>query len=303
MRLFDLHCDTVYECDRRGCGLWENTLDLDIRRLARFAPACQVFAVYVPDTLRGEAARAHGRRLLALADTLARDCPPLVRMTAGADLEAAAEHTCGMWLAAEGGAILGGDLSAVDELADAGVRLLTLTWNGENELGYGCLSGSRAGLKPFGRAVLPRLAERGILPDVSHLNEAGFWDVAAWTDTPFLATHSLSAAVHAHPRNLTDAQFDCIRDRGGLVGLSLCPEHLGGESFADFERHLAHFLERDGAHTVAVGCDLDGTALPDAWPGIDTLCLLERQLRLDGFDEETCDRLFYRNAYEFFLRL
>lgn len=300
MRLFDLHCDTLSECDRLGCGLWENALDVDVSRLLRFSPGVQVFAAFVPDTLHGEAARDRGRRLLSLAGRLADACPPLVRMRDGAALDRLTEGQCGMWLSAENGAILGGKLSAVAELAAAGVRLLTLTWNGENELGYGCMTGSAEGLKPFGRAVLTELAAYGILPDVSHLNESGFWDVAALTDAPLLATHSLSAAVNPHPRNLTDAQFDCIRDRGGLVGLNLCPAHLGGMQFADFERHLAHFLERGGTHTVAMGCDLDGTALPPGWPGIDTLFSLERRLLRDGFGEDVCDRLFYRNAYAFF---
>ena len=301
MRLFDLHCDTLYECDRQNLELWENPLDLDVKRGLAFEAYIQVFAAFIPDNLRGEAAQIHGRRLLRLAAQQAERYPQLCSVRCAHDLDTAqAQHRCGMLLAVEGGAVLGGELSMVDELACLGVKLLTITWNGENELGCGCMSGREEGLTSFGKAALRRLNEQKILPDVSHLNEAGFWDVAAVTDGPFLATHSLSAAVHPHPRNLTDAQFCCIRDHGGLVGLNLCTAHLGEGSFAAFERHLAHFLELDGAHTVALGCDLDGAPLPKEWAGIDTLSALERQLQQDGFDAKTCEQLFFSNAYEFF---
>ena len=301
MRLFDLHCDTLYECDRQSCELWENPLDLDVKRGLKGDAFVQVFAAFIPDELRGEAAQNHGRRLLRLAVSQAVKYPALMPIRAGADLDVAAkEHRAGMLLAVEGGAVLGGSLAMVDELADQGVKLMTLTWNGENELACGCFSIQNTGLTAFGKAALRRMGERGMLADVSHLNEAGFWDVAAVTDGPFLATHSLAAAVHPHPRNLTDSQFDCIRDRGGLVGLNLCVAHLGEASFTAFERHLAHFLERDGEDTVALGCDLDGTALPPEWPGIDTLSLLRGQLLKDGFGRETVEKLFYRNSYEFF---
>lgn len=301
MRLFDLHCDTLYECDRQNCELWENALDLDVKRGLALDAFVQVFAAFIPDELRGTAAQDHGLRLLDLAAAQAELYSQLLPVKSADDLDAAAKtHRCGMLLAVEGGAVLGGELSMVDELARRGVKLLTLTWNGDNELACGCMSGRKEGLSDFGKAALLRMGEVGILPDVSHLNEAGFWDVAETVKGPFLATHSLSAAVCSHPRNLTDAQFDCIRDRGGLVGLNLCTAHLGAGNFAAFERHLAHFLERDGAHTVAMGCDLDGTTLPPEWPGLDTLSALWRQLLQDGFGTETCDRLFYKNAYEFF---
>jgi membrane dipeptidase len=213
------------------------------------------------------------------------------------------EHRCGLIKAVEGGAVLGGSLEALDRLKAYQVRMMTLTWNGANELGNGCMSDDAAGLTRFGKDVVRRMEELDLLIDVSHLNERGFWDVAQISRRPFLATHSLSMTVCRHPRNLTDPQFDCICERGGLVGLNLCSAHLGEACFAAFERHLAHFLERDGEASVALGCDFDGTALPPHWNGIDTLSALEKQLIADGFGRETVDRLFYQNAYDFFSNL
>lgn len=303
MRLFDLHCDTLSVCEQMGCSLLDAPKHLNIARGLKSEAYFQVFAAFIPDELRGDAAVNYGCKLLDIAD---RDAvlPCVQSIVTPADISTAVqEHRCGMIKAVEGGAILGGDTAMLDELKVRQVRLMTLTWNGTNELGNGCFSTDTSGLTPFGKSVVRRMEELEMLVDVSHLNEAGFWDVASISHHPFIATHSLSMSVNAHPRNLTDAQFDCIRERGGLVGLNLCDEHLGEASFAAFERHLAHFLLRDGEKAVALGCDFDGTDLPKQWNGLDTLSALEKQLLADGFGRETVDRLFYQNAYDFFCNL
>lgn len=303
MRLFDLHCDTLSICEQLNCSLLDAPNHLNMTRGLQNEAYFQVFAAFIPDELRGDDAVNYGRRLLDIADRdAALPCARTIN-TAADMLTAVQEHRCGMLKAVEGGAILGGSLAMLDELKARQVRLMTLTWNGANELGNGCFSADTSGLTAFGKSVVRRMEELEILVDVSHLNEAGFWDVANISHEPFLATHSLSMAVNAHPRNLTDAQFDCIRERGGLVGLNLCVAHLGEASFSAFERHLAHFLTRGGEKTVALGCDFDGTDLPPYWNGVDALSALETQLINDGFGRETVDRLFYQNAYDFFVNL
>ncbi len=147
------------------------------------------------------------------------------------------------------------------------------------------------------------MERQGILPDVSHLNERGFWDVAAVTTRPFIASHSVSAAVHPHPRNLTDAQFEELRRRGGLVGLNLCREQLGGRSFDQLERHLYHFLERGGERILGFGCDLDGTDLPPEWNGIAVMERLYDHLARKNYDETCLERLFFGNCSDFFSQL
>ena len=303
MRLFDLHCDTLSVCERYDCSLLNAPLHLNIRRGLQNEAYFQVFAAFIPDELRGEEAKIYGFRLLDIADK-ATDEPCVQSIHTAQDIEKAQrEHRCGLIKAVEGGAILGGDLQTLDQLQARGVKILTLTWNGTNELGNGCMSAESAGLTDFGKAVVRRMEALNLFADVSHLNERGFWDVAQISTRPFLATHSLSKTICCHPRNLTDEQFDCLRERGGLVGLNLCREHLGEASFSAFERHLTHFLERDGEKCLALGCDFDGTELPPYWNGIDTLSALEEQLLTDGFGRETVDRLFCQNAYEFFSNL
>lgn len=301
MRLFDLHCDTIYECYRKGFSLDINPLHTDLTRGGRYAPWGQVFAVWIPDTCRGEAAfdcccdALHWLRAQVAALT---DRVSLVGDTATWDA-AANNGRCLAIPAVEGGAALAGKIENLAVLSVLGVRILTLTWNGSNELGHGCGSGCADGLTPFGKAAVREMERLGIVPDVSHLNDAGFWDVAAVTDHPFMASHSLSRAVHDHPRNLTDDQFREIVRRGGVVGLNFCGAHLGEQTFEAIYRHADHFLSLGGERAVALGGDLDGTDLPDDWGGVAVYGNLADYLAKKGWSQVLLERIFFENAANF----
>lgn len=305
MRLFDLHCDTLYECWKGDAHLGKNRLHVDLARGRRFDKWGQVFAVWMPDELRGEAAFEQCCAILDFAgDQAAVYADQMVICRKGEELDDAwRDGRCAAVLAVEGGSALAGRLDNVRRFAEMGVKIITLTWNGSNELGHGCGSGCAEGLTPFGRSAVGEMERLGILPDVSHLNERGFWDVAAVTTRPFIASHSVSAAVNPHPRNLTDAQFEELRRRGGLVGLNLCREQLGGRSFDQLERHLYHFLERGGERILAFGCDLDGTDLPPEWNGIAVMERLYDHLARKNYDETCLERLFFGNCSDFFSQL
>lgn len=304
MRLFDLHCDTLYACCLGGKELWRNDLHIDWDRGLRQDAWAQVFAVWTPDSLRGEAAWQQARRILRFASQQAAEHPDRMKLvTHPRELdEAIRDHVCAGILALESGAALAGDLRHLTDVAGAGVKIIGLTWNGENECGYGCGCGHDEGLKPFGKALLKRMDETGMIADVSHLNRAGFWDVVKILEGPFLASHSVSDAVYSHPRNLTDEQFDAIRQRGGLVGINLCEAQLGGLSFEWVERHLYHFLSRGGERTVAFGCDFDGTDLPREWGGVQVMPELYEYLYRKNYEERCLERLFFSNCYDFFAK-
>lgn len=305
MRLFDLHCDTLYECYTKERSLLYNDLQLDLTRGLRYDAWAQCFAVWMPDSLREEAAYDQCLRILAFARQQAevnRERIRLVR-TASELEKAMASHCCAALLTIEGGSALAGRLEALDVFADYGVRAITLTWNGENELGCGSGSGKPDGLTPFGKQAVKRMEKLGILPDVSHLNERGFWDVLENTEGPVIASHSDSAAVRPHERNLTDAQFCALKERGGLVGLNLCGAHLGEQSFDCLRQHLDWYLTLGGERTVAFGCDLDGTELPPEWEGIAVMERIYEYLERKNYEESLLDRLFFSNCYDFFAAL
>ena len=146
MRLFDLHCDTLYECWRTGERLEANRLHIDLDRGRRFDAWAQVFAVWMPDTIRGEGAWLQCRTILELAHSKAAALSDRMELArSGEEIDRAlSAGRCAAILAVEGGSALAGSLEHIRDLAERGVRILTLTWNGENELGFGSGCGEAA---------------------------------------------------------------------------------------------------------------------------------------------------------------
>ena len=252
MRYFDLHCDTIGECLSRGLPLRGNGLAVDLDRAGGLAPYVQCYAVWLPDELRGEAAFRHFCDAAGLLDReVMASGGELLRCRTPKDLDRVEARGCrGAVLTVENGSVLGGRLEHVQDLKDRGVAMLTLTWNGENELGRGVLSPGDTGLTPFGRQAVKALERAGIVVDVSHASPELFWDVAGLAERPIVASHSNAKAVCGHPRNLTKEQFLAIRDRGGLVGLNFFQSFLHDRpqeaSREDVLRHAEYFLALGG---------------------------------------------------------
>ena len=135
-------------------------------------------------------------------------------------MKANADGKIYIFIGIEGMAAMGKDLTWIDRYYEFGCRHGILTWNEANDLGAGALSGKDYGLTDLGRETVRRMQEKGMLLDVSHLNDAGFWDVVKITQKPFIASHSNSRAMCGVLRNLTDDQLRAIRDINGVVGLN-----------------------------------------------------------------------------------
>ena len=301
MAFFDLHCDTISECYAKGQGLRTNGLALSLSKGKALSPWCQTFALFLPDELRGQDAV---RRYEALLATFRREMAENADLvtpcrTAEEILQATSAGRCAALLAVENGSALAGDLDRADRLAEDGVRLLTLTWNGDNELGCGA-KGSGGGLTPFGRKAVRRMREKGILCDVSHLNERGFWEVAALGDAPLVATHSNFKSVCDHPRNLTDDQFRAVVASGGLVGLNFYRVFLGGEPFEAVYAHLCHALDLGGEDCVAFGSDFDGAEMDFPLNSVDKIADLCENLEKRGLPSATLEKLCWGNALRLF---
>lgn len=299
LRYFDLHADTLTAAFQQQQSFTENTLHVDLKRTCVWERYIQTLAVFVPDELHGEEAWQYGNGVLDYA----YKCDELHLLHTSAELTGDKQRLNGL-LAVENGAILGGRIDRLAELRDLGVKLFGLTWNGSNELGHGCMSGCSEGLTPLGKEAVAEMQRLGMTVDVAHLNEAGFWDAVSLLDGPLVVSHTASAAVCPHPRNITDRQFEAIRDRGGLVGLNLCAEHLGAEDaesrISQFEKHLLHFLELGGENTLAVGADWDGTDLPEEWHGISVISRLYERLSQQSAYADVADKIFFGNCYDFF---
>ena len=204
-------------------------------------------------------------------------------------------------LTVENGVALGGDLSNIDRMAREGVRMLTITWNGENQLGSG--NSTQHGLSDLGRAAIPRLEQAGILLDVSHLNDPGFTQMLDVASRPFVASHSNARSVCGHPRNLADWQIREMISRQCLIGLNYCIDFLqedGKPELEDLLRHIDHFLELGGEDWLAFGSDFDGADLPEFLRGPERVVSVYDRLLERGYSRQLCDKLFCQNAMRFF---
>ena len=306
--LFDLHCDTLTRSLYCPGGTGAPPLDdpaaqLAVGRMPAGTAWVQCFAVFIPDHLRGaEGAAFFDRWAAVFAREMERERDRMAWCRTAGDLAAALDGgKFAAVLTVEGGSALGGALERVDTLWDAGARMLTLTWNGQNELASG--NDTAAGLSGFGREAVAALEERGIVVDVSHLNDRGFEELLAVAKKPFAASHSNARSVCAHRRNLPDDFIREMARRHCLIGLNYCRNFLsdqGRGSMEDLWRHVERFLELRAGDCLALGSDYDGTDIH-----LD-LCRAEKALGLydfftgRGLPPETAEAILFGNAWRFF---
>jgi len=206
-------------------------------------------------------------------------------------------------LAIEGGEALMGKIENIDHFYQRGVRILAPTWNRENELGFGQGTGTR-GLKPLGFEVIKRMDELGMILDVSHLNEAGFWDAHNTSTRPYMASHSNAYSVLAHDRNLKDDQIIAIAESGGIIGFNMYPLIIaaGKPAMNDIMTHFDHFIKLGAVNNIGLGSDFDG--IPDMPQGIKDVTSLKllREKLTEEFNQETSHKIMETNFYEFLIR-
>lgn len=302
---FDLHCDTLTEARGKNLPMLHQDLQLDLARLPHDMVLAEAFAIFIPDTLRGEEAVRYFEQCAAYyEEQLNNNSNTVLAVSSRSPIRTIwGQRKHAAMLSVEGGAVLGGDLTRVELLQKHHVRMLTLTWNGENEIGGG--AHSSGGLTEFGRALLPRLEKAGILIDVSHLNDETMRDVIGATRRPLVASHSDSRAVCDVPRNLPDGAFCAIAERGGLVGLNFYPEflckHPESASCDDILRHAEHFLTLGGEDVLALGSDFDGAEMPHDLPNAESLPFLAEKLSA-AFGKVLAEKICYQNALDFFRR-
>ena len=261
----DVHCDTLSLLAEKGfsfAGGGEGQVDLP--RLRAGGVDVQFFAVFVPPHCRG----TYLQRALEQVDLFHRivavcsEDLMAVRDYAGLEAAISGGKIAGV-LAVEGGHILEGSLGVLRVLHQMGIRSLTLTWNGRNELADGVgESDTGGGLTGFGREVVREMERLGMLVDVAHLAPAGFWDVLRLARDPVIASHANSRAVCDHPRNLTDEQVRAIAATGGVIGVNFVPAFVD-PAHPTLDRvvdHMEHLAAVGGVGCIGIGSDFDGVS-------------------------------------------
>jgi len=208
----------------------------------------------------------------------------------------------------EGAEAIDPGLDALDVLYQAGLRSVGPVWSRPNIFGHGVpfkfptSPDIGPGLTEAGKALVKACNRLGILVDLAHLNEKGFWDVAALSDAPLVATHTAANALCRSARNLTDRQIDAIADSGGVIGISFFVADLRPDSRYDLETpltliadHARYIADRVGVDHVALGSDFNGARVPQDLGDASGLPRLLDALRAAGFDEDELRQVAYQN--------
>lgn len=327
MSFIDLHCDTLqlYAYEKEPVGdLYENQYSVDFCRMKQAGMKAQFFAMFMPvpghcsylknpdiyrdgelwdEAFLTELYRGFRRSVEAHADLVTH-----TRNWAEYE-EAKKAGKMAAFLTVEDGRAVDGKMENLRALHEAGVSLITLTWNFKNCFGS---PNSRdpqimaEGLTDFGKEALEEMNALGMLVDVSHLSDGGFYDVAAISRKPFVASHSNARALSPHPRNMTDDMIRRLADAGGVMGLNFCPQFLladaeGDDSrIEDMVRHLTYIKNVGGSEVLALGGDLDGIGGKLEIDSIEKTEKLFDALKKQGFTDRELNGLAYKNAERVF---
>lgn len=299
-RIYDLHCDTVHKIGEGGLRRIEGS-HVDLERLQKTGYGLMTFAAFV-DAGRTDDPYGDCLRLLhTLREEIAANGDIAAPVLCAADIaKNEADGRVSALLSVEEGAVIEDEISRIGELYDLGVRMMTFTWNYDNDIATSSRGQSDGGLTPFGYDFLAELERVGIIADVSHLSDAGFYDVAKAATRPFIASHSNARAVCAHERNLTDDMIRIVGQVGGVIGLNFCPPFIGGDSgLTMLCRHAREIADCGGVECVSLGGDFDGIPDNPALPDCTATPRLADALRDFGFTSREVDLIMGGNARRF----
>ena len=318
----DMHCDTISAiASARAQGqdieLRRNGLHIDLEKMKQAGYLVQNFAMFL--YLKGlENPFAACMEMIDLyQQELAKNSDLIAEARCYDDiLSNQAKGKMSALLTIEEGETAMGSIEHLHAFYDRGVRMVTLTWNFKNSIGYpNCLlpDGTRApygvpnteqGLTEFGIEFVREMEHLGMIVDVSHLSDAGFYDVLRYTKQPFVASHSNARAVCPHVRNMTDDMIKKLAGRGGVMGMNFCPAFLDLEQ--DYEKavgtmrmvidQIKHIIRIAGDECIGLGSDFDGIAPHAELKDASYLPLLAELMEQEGIPFSTIENVFYKNV-------
>lgn len=316
MRIIDLHCDTILNCYLNGENLHTYSGHINLDKLKKGGCLAQCFALFIPT--HDAALECFGQEkdpwelyqdLLSVYQENMKLCSDVIRPAFSAD-DILSNRDAGYLssiLTVEDCVEIEGQIERFDQVFRDGVRMMALTWNYENCIGFPNSADDHLhttkGLKPFGFDAVEKMNDLGIIIDVSHLSEAGFYDVAAHSKKPFAASHSCCRALQNHPRNLTDRQLKTLADKGGVIGVNFYDQFLGNlggyTTISSIVQHVLYMREKAGIESICLGSDFDGIESSlefkdySGFPAI--IAALEKHL-----SDDEIDKICYGNFLRFF---
>ncbi len=299
MRYFDLHCDTLLRMKKEKRRFYDNNFEVDLNKAKYLDTYIQCAASFISDDIKSDGAMSYFKGIFKCLDD---------NLTAKSIDDIKNVHENGGVViipTVENGIVLEGDLNNISELEKMSIKILTITWNADNQIGSGIL-GSDKGITDFGKEVVKKLNERSIIIDISHSSVKLFWDVLDLSEKAVVASHSNSKKICSNKRNLDDEQIKALIKTNSLIGLNFNTYFLNDDdqkaSIKDIVSHADHMLSLGAENVLAMGSDFDGAVMPKDILGIESIGEIYNEFLKCNYNESMIDKIFYLNSYNFFTK-
>jgi len=305
MPIIDFHCDTIMKFmdEKQKLILKKNNLNVDIYKLKGAKSIAQFFALFVELDMVEDPLEYCLLMVDKFYEQIEENSMDIALATNYQELmDNMNKGIISALLTIEEGGVLKGKIQQLRNFYKLGVRLLTLTWNFPNEIGFPNKNKEdrSKGLTSFGLEVISEMNSLGMIIDVSHLSDGGFYDVAKYSKKPFVASHSNSRSMCNHPRNLTDDMIKILASSGGVMGICFEKQFLGSNELSkvsDMVAHVAHIKNVGGIDCISIGSDFDGISeLGLEIKNIGEIEKLSIALSKNNFSSDEIDKIFYKNA-------
>lgn len=323
MGVFDLHCDTIgciHAAKKKGTEIHLNDEHLQANRNALLMANhfAQCFAMFVPYTVE-DSFKECLEMIDVFYEEINRQDEIKIAYTYEDLITNAKNHKISAVLTVEEGGVTQSNLAYLRTLYRLGVRMICLNWNFVNGVGfpnYGKFDengkpdyqtpNTENGLTEYGFSMVKEMNRLGMIIDVSHLSDKGFWDVIKTTTRPIVASHSNARAVCHHVRNLTDEMIIALHKNGGVMGMNFCADfmdndpNVGRNTIECTIRHLKYIRQLVGVDVLAIGSDFDGIDPNIEMKNASVLLKLIVAMKEEGFTQEEIDKITYKNALRVF---
>ena len=280
MKFFDLHCDTAYLCYDKSLNFSDDTLAVTPQKAEKFDEWHQCFAIFIKDGIKNPF-EYYKKSINNFKNELKNKPSNLTPI-----------------FTVEGGLLIEDDLNRIEALYNDGIKALTLTWNGENQIAGG--ADTDAQLKDFGKDVIKELNRFNIATDLSHLNKKSYYSALEIAKKP-IVTHACLETVNNHRRNIDNKQLELLVEKKGVLGLCFYPMFLGnGDVFESIYKNVFQILDLGYENYLSIGSDFDGADMDDKLYDISAVPKLYQYLLSRGIDNNILKKIFFENAYNFF---
>lgn len=301
--LVDGHCDTLSKALDEKSDLENKEYCINLVDANKKTPCIQMMAAYIAPKFVDNGIGGFNRAINILEQFKKdKDKNEIINILNKEDLNKTVdEKKIGIILTIENGSAISGNIENIEKLYEKGIRVMSVTWNEDNDLGCGALTKNDEGLTKLGEEYIRKLEEKNIIIDVSHSSEKTFWDITKCTNRTIVATHSCVNSICNHPRNLKDEQIIEIANREGIIGICFASHFLnesGKSNVVDIINHIKYIKDLVGIDYIGLGSDFDGVDfdnMPSDIRGIKDINKLEEEMKMEGFTEEEINKVMGEN--------